>query len=491
MSRPRAEARLGTTISEKWTLERLLGVGGMAAVYAARHKIGRVDAIKILHPEVAATPGWVERFEREARAANLFKHPGAVEVRDLGALEDGVPCLVMELVEGETLGERRRREGIESSDVLRFMDELLDVLAAAHDKGIIHRDIKPDNLVIDSMGHLRVLDFGIARLPGTQATKSGTAMGTASYMPPEQLRGDGVDPRADIFAVGATMFRLLTGRALHEAESDAELIFKMGTTAAPRLAEVDATLSPELCAVVDRAVSFRREDRYPDARTMQVDIRAVREGRAPPYATEQASPPTAREGRQGSTNGPTENGSGAVEPTLSLPEITPATATAPKAETTPTGATPIADVAVTLVDVPAPATIRVSTRSVRVRRILLGAVAVPFLLAGLLLLSTQIALETSGRGNWVGWTLVVLVLLPGFALAGAAWRVGPGADALRAALRVARTRQGRVNALDLATDTSLSVDEAEEVLRALVRKGACRALTDGGKKVYAFSDLEG
>jgi hypothetical protein len=130
-------------------------------------------------------------------------------------------------------------------------------------------------------------------------------------------------------------------------------------------------------------------------------------------------------------------------------------------------------------------------RRARIRRWLFSILAAPFLLVGLLLLITQISLAGAGRGNWIGWTLVVLVLAPGLALAMAAWRVDPGSDALRAALRVARARNGRITALDLAADTSLGLEEAEEVLRALTRKGACKRIEDGGRELYAFSQLGG
>jgi len=141
------EARVGTVLRGKWTLERLLGVGGMAAVYAARHKIGRLDAIKILHPEVARSGDARARFEQEAHAVNRLRHPGAVEIRDLETTEDGAPFIVMELLDGEPLSEIAKRSGgLGADQVLRYADALLDVLAAAHAQGIIHRDIKPDNL---------------------------------------------------------------------------------------------------------------------------------------------------------------------------------------------------------------------------------------------------------------------------------------------------------------------------------------------------------
>src|SRR5262249_32330470 len=163
--------------------------GGMAAVYVASHKIGRREAIKILHPDVARAPDLCARFEQEARAVNRFQHPGAVEIRDIDATEDGTPFLVMELLEGESLSERAQRlGGIELGELYRLVDELLDVLVAAHAQGIVHRDVKLDNLFVQTDGRLKVLDFGIARvrdgLPQAMQTRVGTTLGTVPYMPP-------------------------------------------------------------------------------------------------------------------------------------------------------------------------------------------------------------------------------------------------------------------------------------------------------------------
>jgi serine/threonine-protein kinase len=282
-----ARSRVGTTLCNKWTLERLLGVGGMAAVYVALHKIGRREAIKILHPEVARSPELRARFEQEAHLANRFKHPGAVEIRDIDADVDGTPFLVMELLEGESLSERAHRAGrIEQGELLRLVDELLDVLAAAHAQGIIHRDIKLDNLFVQSDGRLKVLDFGIARisdgLPQPLRTRVGVTLGTTPYMPPEQIKGLSIDARADLFAVGATMFRLIARRRLHEAANESDLLVKMASLPAPKLCSVAPDAPPELGLVVDRALMFRRDLRYPDALTMQADIRALREGAPPP-----------------------------------------------------------------------------------------------------------------------------------------------------------------------------------------------------------------
>ncbi|HEY2509272.1 MAG TPA: protein kinase, partial [Polyangiaceae bacterium] len=280
--------RIGSTLCGKWTLEKLLGEGGMASVYVARHKIGRLEAIKIMHPLIASSPELRARFEQEARIANRFKHPGAVDIRDIDVTEDGAPFLVMELLEGDTLSTvaRRKKGPLEVAAVLRAADEVLDVLAAAHATGIIHRDIKPDNLLLTKEGYVKVLDFGIARLREGMArdvkTHTGTTLGTVAYMAPEQAKGGEIDARADLWAMGATMFRLLAGRRVHEAETEAERLAKLVSGPAPSLASVAPSIPPEVCAIVDRAVAYDRADRYPDAAAMQKDVRAARRlGKAP------------------------------------------------------------------------------------------------------------------------------------------------------------------------------------------------------------------
>jgi serine/threonine protein kinase len=263
----------------------------MAAVYVGVHRIGRRDALKILHTEAAKSKEVCLRFEREAQAVNRFRHPGAVEIRDIDVTEDGSPFLVMELLVGESLGDRAQQLGrLPVGEVLRTAEQVLDVLAAAHEQGIIHRDIKPANLFITKEGQLKVLDFGLARMhevnPGDGLfTKEGTTLGTTPYMPPEQARGRDIDERADLFAVGATMFRLLTGRYLHQASGAFDLLMKMGRDPAPPIATIAKNLPDDICLVVDRALAFDREKRYKDARSMLEDMRAVIVGDAPPHAS--------------------------------------------------------------------------------------------------------------------------------------------------------------------------------------------------------------
>jgi len=282
--------RLGRTVGDHWRLERVLGTGGMGAVYAARAQDGSIAAIKILHPEMGARREVRERFLREGWAANQIGHPGVVQMLGQGDGEEAF--LAMELLEGETLRERVRRHGrLPLDEVLDVAAQVLDVLVAAHARGVIHRDLKPDNLFVMLDGRVKVLDFGLARLldgiGGQQQTRTGVALGTLAYMAPEQALGRRaeIDGRVDLFALGATLFRVLSGRRVHEAESEAELLMAMASRPAPPLKAVAPDVPDAVAAMVDLALAFARDARYPDARTMLADVAALRRGGPPPFAS--------------------------------------------------------------------------------------------------------------------------------------------------------------------------------------------------------------
>jgi len=281
----RSRARVGGVLDEKWTLERLLGIGGMAAVYGARHRNGARAAVKVLHPHLASHEDVRERFRREGYAANRVEHPGAVKVLDDDVVargpDAGTAYLVMELLEGESLQDRLER-GVSMSELefLRIADEVLDVLQAAHARGVVHRDLKPENLFLlrdpePGKAGVKVLDFGLARLlQGQTITSYGLALGTPSFMSPEQAAGriDEIDGRTDLFALGATGFRVRTGRRVHEAPNAVELVRKMMNLAAPRIRSVARDVSDPFARVVDRALEFRRGDRYANAQSMKKDV---------------------------------------------------------------------------------------------------------------------------------------------------------------------------------------------------------------------------
>jgi serine/threonine protein kinase len=253
---------------------------GTARVYEAVHRNGHRVAVKVLHPHLAANSGLCTRFLREGYVANKVEHLGAVRILDDDIAQDRSVFLVMELLEGETLEARWLRGGqrLPAEEVCQLGYQLLDVLAASHAKGVVHRDIKPDNLFLTHDGVLKVLDFGIARLlePGGREgmTLTGCMIGTPAFMPPEQALGRSrdIDGQTDLWAAGATMFTLLSGSFVHEAETVEELLIRAGTQAARPVRTIVPDISPHIAAVVDQALAFEKPDRWNDARSMQAAI---------------------------------------------------------------------------------------------------------------------------------------------------------------------------------------------------------------------------
>jgi serine/threonine-protein kinase len=258
----------------------------MATVYAATHRNGKRVAVKMLHSELSANQEVRARFLREGYAANAVEHRGVVMVDDDDVTEDGAAFLVMELLDGETIETRRARKGgrLPAAEVLSLVDQLLDVLAAAHDKGIVHRDIKPENLFLTREGTLKVLDFGIARLrDGTvngPGTRMGSIMGTPAFMAQEQAlaRWDLVDGRTDLWAVGATMWTLLSGRFVREGATVNEDLAHAITKPAPSIVTVVPQLPPRVVDLVDRAMAHEKEQRWSSAHAMREALHAAISG---------------------------------------------------------------------------------------------------------------------------------------------------------------------------------------------------------------------
>lgn len=275
MTKP--DRRTGTVLSKTWRLDAPIGSGGMASVFAGAHLRNRLRvAIKLLHPELSRNEAITARFLREGYLANRIEHPGVVRVLDDGADGEHV-YLVMELLQGKTLkqlwDERSRK--MPAAEVESLVRAVLDILRAAHGAGVVHRDLKPDNVFRTTSGVVKLLDFGIARLHeeaalAAHATATGTTLGTPAFMPPEQALGrwDQVDARADLFALAATAWTLLTGKLLHDATTVPELLIAAATKPARPIATMNADVPPRLGAVLDRALAFARDDRWPDAETM-------------------------------------------------------------------------------------------------------------------------------------------------------------------------------------------------------------------------------
>ncbi len=278
-SNPAATDRIGSVIGGKYRVDSVLGQGGMATVYGVVHVRNAARlAIKVLHPSVAMDRDVRTRFLREGYAANSVGHPGAVMVVDDAETDDGSVFIVMERLEGQSLDALEGRVRVD--EAVAIGDGLLDVLAAAHARGILHRDIKPANVFVTRTGVVKVLDFGIARVRDAYTSGSGATtdtsvvFGTPAFMSPEQARGETIDARSDLWAVGATLYTLVSGRLVHEAPTPVAILLKTASVAAPPLASVAPHVPRSLAQVVDRALSLSARERYASAADMQ---RALRE----------------------------------------------------------------------------------------------------------------------------------------------------------------------------------------------------------------------
>lgn len=267
----------GRVLAHRWTLSKTLGVGGTGTVYEAKHRNGRRVAVKVLHPELSHHATIRKRFSSEGYAANRVRHPDAVAVLDDGEEADGTAFLVMELLEGRSLAKVLSDRGaLPEAEVIAVAIATLEVLAAAHDNGVIHRDVKPGNIFATLDGRIKLLDFGVAQvadLSSNVITQTGGTVGTPAFMAPEQAAGKEIDALTDIWAVGATMFQLLTQRVVHSALSNNGTIVTAATVPAPLIRSVAPHISPQIAQVIDRALSFDRLERWTNARAMQLALR--------------------------------------------------------------------------------------------------------------------------------------------------------------------------------------------------------------------------
>ncbi len=252
-----------------------LGAGGMGEVYRARDpRLGREVAIKLIADAFATDASRLRRFEQEARAAGQLNHPNILSVYDVGS-EAGSPFIVSELLEGESLRRRIRGGALPPRKAIEYAGQAAEGLAAAHDKGIVHRDMKPDNLFITNEGRVKILDFGIAKLTGPDdesarhplgaETADGVVMGTAGYMSPEQVRGEAVDARSDIFSLGAILFEMLSGRPAFVRETGADT---MAAILKDDLPALGTPVAPALERIVLRCLEKSRESRFQSARDL-------------------------------------------------------------------------------------------------------------------------------------------------------------------------------------------------------------------------------
>ena len=273
---------LPTTLADRYQLTRIVGRGGMGEVWAARDvRLGRDVAVKRLSPHLASEPGVRERFDVEARAAAGLNHPNVVAVFDSGEHE-GIPFLVMELLPGRTLADELVDGPLAPVRARQVGGEVLAALAASHAAGILHRDVKPGNVLLGADGAVKVADFGIAK--STEAidlTTTGTIVGTAAYLAPERLAGQPATAQADLYAVGVLLYEALSGQKPYAADTPMGLLRAVEAQDPAPLAEARPGLDPSLVAIVERAMDPDPSRRFASAAAMA----AALQGQPPPPAT--------------------------------------------------------------------------------------------------------------------------------------------------------------------------------------------------------------
>ncbi len=267
----------GTLLSGRYRLDEQIGMGGMSRVYRAFDtQLEREVAVKVLNREVASDSDPLERFRREARAVARLSHPHIVTVIDAGE-DDGTPYIVFEYVEGETLKQRIRRLGrLEIPEAVAYAIEIARALGAAHDRKIVHRDVKPQNVLIDGDGRALITDFGIARtLTEEGLTADGRVLGTTDYVSPEQALGQGVGGQSDLYALGVVLFEMLTGEVPFKAENQVAVAMMHVRDELPDVQQRRPEVSAALAAVLDRATAKDLRERYRDAPAMIGDLEDV------------------------------------------------------------------------------------------------------------------------------------------------------------------------------------------------------------------------
>ena len=286
---------IGRTLKH-YRVESLVGGGGMGVVYLARDtRLGRPVAIKVLRPELVADPDRRTRFLTEARAAAGLTHPAIAQVYDIDE-DEGTTFIAMEYVDGRTVSKLIADGELDLLGSVDIAFQISEGLAQAHDAGIIHRDIKSDNIMVTRDGHAKLLDFGLAKLldpgaalpgapadpfgrtltMGPAATLAGVVMGTVNYMSPEQARGQALDARSDIFSLGIVLYQMVTGELPFRGESPIDTMHAVAYLEPKPVTIVRRNLPPQLHRIVARCLRKNRDDRYPDARALAADLKRLK-----------------------------------------------------------------------------------------------------------------------------------------------------------------------------------------------------------------------
>lgn len=272
---------LGTMLDDRYEILEVIGTGGMAVVYKAMcHRLNRYVAVKILRDELANDEEFRKRFQTEAQAVAMLSHPNIVSVYDVSH-SDGVEYIVMELIEGVTLMQYMKKKGaLGWKEALHFAVQISKALEHAHEKGIVHRDIKPQNIMILKDGTIKVADFGIAALESAQEKKSDQTVGSVHYIAPEQARGEQPDPRSDIYSLGVVMYEMLTGKMPYDGDTAEQVAMKHITGHPVPPQEINPDIPEELAAITLKAMNSDISARYQSASELLRDLEDFRKQQA-------------------------------------------------------------------------------------------------------------------------------------------------------------------------------------------------------------------
>ena len=278
---------VGQTLGGRYRLEGLLGQGGMSSVYKAYDpNLRRAVAVKLVHSHLSNNPEFIRRFEEEAAAVAQLRHPNIIQVYDFNHDENGTYYMVLEYVAGETLQARLKRlagspemDGrLPLAEAVKYGINLCEAVDYAHQRSMVHRDIKPANIMLDVHDQAILMDFGIAKILGSQQhTATGAVIGTALYMSPEQIRSEGVDHRSDIYSIGVTLFEMVGGRPPFESDSAMTLMMMHLNDPVPDLRRLQPGTPEPMVKIIERALAKNREWRYQSAAEMAQDLRGVLE----------------------------------------------------------------------------------------------------------------------------------------------------------------------------------------------------------------------